>query len=67
MGIFALGILTLTSVHISEFFIESQKIFTISDSLMDVWEFAATYMGVLILFWGVNRIAWPNPLEKKSL
>jgi len=67
MGIFAIGILTLTSVHISEFFIESQKIFTISDSLMEAWEFAATYIGVLILLWGINRIAWPKTLEKKSL
>lgn len=67
MGIFALGILVLTSVHIMEFFIESQKIFAISESLIEAWEFAATYIGVLILLWGINRIAWPNSLEKKSL
>lgn len=60
MGIFALGILVLTFVHIMEFFIESQKIFTISESLIEAWEFAAIYIGVLILLWGVNRIAWPG-------
>lgn len=67
MGIFASGILVLTSVHIMEFFIESQKIFTVSESLMEAWEFAATYSGLLALLWGINRIAWPNSSEKKSL
>ena len=60
MGIFASGILMLTSLHIMEFFIESQKIFTISESIIEAWEFAATYAGVLILLWGVNRIVWPS-------
>ena len=67
MGIFAIGILTLTSVHISEFFIESQKIFPLSEIMIEIWEFVAVCGGVLVLALGASKIAWPNSVEKKSL
>jgi len=67
MGIFALGILILTSMHIMEFFIESQKIFVLNDIVIEIWEFASVYIGVLILALGANKIVWPDSLKKKNL
>lgn len=65
--IFSLAILILASLHAVEFFTESQKIFIISDSLMNAWEFAATYIGVLLLLLGINQITWPRvPVKKDS-
>ena len=67
MGIFALGILILTSMHLMEFFIESQKIFVLNDIVIEIWEFASVYIGVLILALGANKIVWPDSLKKKNL
>ena len=67
MGIFALGILILTSMHVMEFFIESQKIFVLNDIVIEIWEFASVYIGVLILALGANKIVWPDSLKKKNL
>lgn len=64
MGIFASGILVLTSAHITEFFIESQKIFTISESLIEAWEFAAIYLGTILLALGAKRTVWPKSSNK---
>lgn len=60
MGIFAAGILVLTSLHALEFFIESQKVFALSETLIEVWEFAAVYFGVILLALGAKRTAWPK-------
>lgn len=60
MGIFAAGILVLTSLHALEFFIESQKIFALNETLIEVWEFAAVYFGVILLALGAKRTVWPK-------
>ncbi|TAN58284.1 hypothetical protein EPN15_01580 [Patescibacteria group bacterium] len=67
MGIFASAILILTSMHVMEFFIESQKIFALSEIIIETWEFVSVYAGVLVLALGANKIIWPDSLNKKNL
>ena len=67
MGIFAAAILILTLMHVMEFFVESQKIFALSEIIIEIWEFVSIYVGVLVLALGASKIVWPDFSNKKNI